>query len=57
MDLNFLFFKDIQSLVLWVLGDGTSPSWAFVKNKALITKVVVVALPGLSQTLFEKVRN
>jgi len=34
--------------VLWVLGEGSNPSkWAFVRNKALVERVVLVALPGL----------
>ena len=34
--------------MLWVLGEGANPAkWAFVRNKALVERVLLVAVPGL----------
>eukprot|EP00899_Mesostigma_viride_P026558 jgi/Mesvir1/7087/Mv09193-RA.4 len=47
---NRLKMKDIQDLILWVLGERESPgspNWVFIKNKPLVSKVVVVLLHGL----------
>lgn len=45
---RFIRLPDIQNLVLWVLGEGSNPAkWAFVRNKALVERVVLVAVPGL----------
>lgn len=44
-----LKFTDIQSLILWVLGEAVSPRWAFISNKPLIEKVLVVVVDGLIQ--------
>ena len=38
---------ELQELLLWVLGNGSSPRWAFVKHKALISTVVLVVLEGV----------
>ncbi|DBB13243.1 TPA: hypothetical protein ACH3X3_004988 [Trebouxia sp. C0006] len=43
---------DVQGLLLWVLADGMSPRWCFVKNKALVSKIVMIAIPGLEAELF-----
>jgi len=46
--IHFIRLQDIQNLVLWVLGEGSNPAkWAFVRNKALVERVVLVAVPGL----------
>ncbi|KAL0029787.1 hypothetical protein WJX79_011038 [Trebouxia sp. C0005] len=44
--------RDVQGLLLWVLADGMSPRWCFVKNKALVSKIVMIAIPGLEAELF-----
>ncbi|KAK9835492.1 hypothetical protein WJX74_001422 [Apatococcus lobatus] len=42
---------DVRDLVMWVLADGSNPSWAFIKNKALLSKVALIGLPGIYQDL------
>ncbi|BDA41970.1 Small RNA degrading nuclease 5 [Coccomyxa sp. Obi] len=44
---------DLQGLLLWILAEGLNPKWAFVQNKPLISKVTLVAVPGLSADLYK----
>jgi hypothetical protein len=39
--------KDVQGLLTWVLGEGQSPAWAFVKNKPLCQRVLLLTLEGV----------
>lgn len=39
--------RDFQVMIMWILGEGVLPTWAVVRHISLITKVVVVAVPGL----------
>ncbi|KAJ3374497.1 hypothetical protein GGF31_007275 [Allomyces arbusculus] len=46
---------DIRDLILWCLHeDGTNPRYAMVQNRAYISKVVAVNVPGLDPTLLIK---
>eukprot|EP00878_Enallax_costatus_P014360 GHUV01015020.1.p1 GENE.GHUV01015020.1~~GHUV01015020.1.p1 ORF type:complete len:584 (+),score=191.69 GHUV01015020.1:209-1960(+) len=49
--------RDVQQLVLWVLGEAISPRWAFVKHKPLIPQVCLVLAHGLTQQLFQQHRQ
>lgn len=46
--------KALQELVLYLLADGTAPTWLAVKNARGIEKVVVLMIPGLDRDLLEK---
>ena len=44
--------SDLQSLVLWALGDPSrvlSPRWCFLKNKPLVQRVVLVVIDGVTE--------
>ncbi|KAL8798083.1 MAG: hypothetical protein Q9182_006973 [Xanthomendoza sp. 2 TL-2023] len=44
---------DLQSLVLYCLADGTSPSWISVRHHAQVRKAVVLFIPGLEKGMFD----
>jgi RNA exonuclease 1 len=48
--------RDIQCLVLWLLADGPMPNWAVVRHMPLISKVVVLAVPGLGTPVLARFR-
>lgn len=45
---------DFQSLVLYILADGTSPQFVSVRHRPQIRKVVVLMIPGLEMDMFYK---
>eukprot|EP01059_Diplonema_ambulator_P005574 TRINITY_DN15338_c0_g1_i1.p1 TRINITY_DN15338_c0_g1~~TRINITY_DN15338_c0_g1_i1.p1 ORF type:complete len:602 (+),score=179.26 TRINITY_DN15338_c0_g1_i1:29-1807(+) len=46
--------KDLQSLVLWLVGEAENPRWIFVKNKALCKNVVTICLDSLTLPVWTK---
>ncbi|RMZ66985.1 exonuclease [Pyrenophora seminiperda CCB06] len=43
---------DLQSLVLYLLADGTAPQWVSVRSRANIQQVVMLMVPGLDMGMF-----
>ncbi|RDW84406.1 exonuclease-1 [Coleophoma cylindrospora] len=46
--------SDLQSLLLYILADGTSPQWVSVSHRNEIRKLVVLMVPGLEESMFDK---
>jgi RNA exonuclease 1 len=47
-----LAISDFQTLILYLLTDGTAPSWVSVSHRSAITKVVTLMVPGLELGMF-----
>ncbi|CAI5973814.1 unnamed protein product [Closterium sp. NIES-64] len=47
-----LSFTDVQDLILWVLTGEVNPQWVFIKNKPLVSRVVVLLVPGIDAHTF-----
>ncbi|RKF80705.1 putative exonuclease [Golovinomyces cichoracearum] len=45
--------SDLQSLILYILADGSSPKFVSVRNRPQIRKVVVLMIPGLELSMFK----
>ncbi|CAJ0761813.1 13585_t:CDS:10 [Entrophospora sp. SA101] len=50
--LDTFLIMDIQNLALACIADGICPRWMFIKNKELISKVVILMVPGLTPQFF-----
>jgi RNA exonuclease 1 len=44
--------SDLQSLILYLLADGTAPQWVSVRSRNSIRNVVVLMVPGLELAMF-----
>ena len=44
--------SDLQSLVLYILADGTAPQFVSVRHRSQFRKVVVLMVPGLEKSMF-----
>ncbi|GJP80783.1 hypothetical protein CLOP_g10984 [Closterium sp. NIES-67] len=47
-----LSFIDVQDLILWVLTGEVNPQWVFLKNKPLVSRVVLLVVPGIDSHTF-----
>ncbi|TQS36529.1 hypothetical protein Golomagni_03017 [Golovinomyces magnicellulatus] len=45
--------SDLQSLILYILADGSSPKFVSIRNRSQIRKVVVLMIPGLELSMFK----
>lgn len=45
--------SDLQSLILYILADGSSPKFVSIRNRPQIRKVVVLMIPGLELSMFK----
>ena len=45
--------SDLQSLVLYCLADGNSPSWVSLRHHGHVKKAVVLMVPGLEKGMFD----
>ncbi|KAH6670462.1 hypothetical protein B0J14DRAFT_628339 [Halenospora varia] len=48
---------DLQNLVLYILADGGAPTFISVRHRPQIRRVVVLMVPGLEQSDFDKPRK
>ena len=46
---SYIRSRELQQLILWVLGEEVSPKWVFVKNKPLIKQVVLLVVDGMTK--------
>ena len=45
-----LKLSSVHELITWVMTDrGANPRWAFVRNKPLVSRVVLLLVPGLDR--------
>jgi len=44
--------RELQQLIVWVLGEEVAPKWIFVKNKPLIRQVVILVVDGMTQECY-----
>jgi RNA exonuclease 1 len=49
---DFVKVSDLQSLVLYLLSDGTAPGWVAVRHRQKINQVVALMVPGLERGMF-----
>jgi RNA exonuclease 1 len=45
--------SDLQSLVLYILADGSAPQFVSIRHRPEIRKVVVLMVPGLEMSMFD----
>ena len=46
--------RDLHQLIGWVAGEDQNVKWVFVKNKPMITQVVLLIVDGLTRAVWER---